>query len=93
MTAPSPTPTPSPARRWRCSGGSCHHRWESYQHLHLHLHLYSDNQVNLHLVRHPLPSLPTTYVGLEKWLEERWRDKVTTAIMNIFIDIIVKVKY
>ena len=34
--------------------------------------------MNLHLVRHPLPSLPTTYVGLEKWLEERWRDKVTT---------------
>ena len=52
--------------------------------------------MNLHLVRHPLPSLPTTYVGLEKWLEERWRDKVTNfncECMNIFIDIIVKVKY
>ena len=58
--------------------------------------MYSGDQVNLHLVRHPLPSLPTTYVGLEKWLEERWRDKVTNfncECMNIFIDIIVKVKY
>lgn len=34
-------------------------------------------QVNLHFVRHSLPSLPTTYIGLEKWLEERWRDKET----------------
>lgn len=33
------------------------------------------NQVNLHFVRHPLSSLPSTYIGLEKWLEERWRDK------------------
>ena len=32
-------------------------------------------QVNIHFVRHPLGSLPTTYIGLEKWLEERWRDK------------------
>ena len=56
--------------------------------------LYSDNQVNLHLVRHPLPSLPTTYVGLEKWLEERWRDKVTTNSYHEYsIEILVKVKY
>jgi len=32
-------------------------------------------QVNIHFVRHPLSSLPSTYIGLEKWLEERWRDK------------------
>ena len=47
--------------------------------------LYSGDQVNLHLVRHPLPSLPTTYVGLEKWLEERWRDKVTTNSYHEYI--------
>ena len=41
--------------------------------------------MNLHLVRHPLPSLPTTYVGLEKWLEERWRDKVTTNSYHEYI--------
>ena len=35
------------------------------------------SQVNIHLVRHSLPSLPSTYIGLEKWLEERWRDKET----------------
>ena len=34
-------------------------------------------QVNIHLVRHPVSRLPSTYVGLEKWLEERWRDKVS----------------
>ena len=33
-------------------------------------------QVNIHMVRHPVSRLPSTYVGLEKWLEERWRDKV-----------------
>eukprot|EP00090_Calanus_glacialis_P000224 TRINITY_DN10149_c0_g1_i1.p1 TRINITY_DN10149_c0_g1~~TRINITY_DN10149_c0_g1_i1.p1 ORF type:complete len:398 (-),score=86.22 TRINITY_DN10149_c0_g1_i1:165-1358(-) len=32
-------------------------------------------QVNLHFVRHPVSSLPSTYIGMEKWLEERWRDK------------------
>lgn len=32
-------------------------------------------QVNIHFVRHPLTTIPSTYVGLEKWLEERWRDK------------------
>jgi len=32
-------------------------------------------QVHLHITRHPVASLPTTYVGLEKWLEERWREK------------------
>ena len=31
--------------------------------------------MNLHFVRHPLTSLPNTFIGLEKWLEERWRDK------------------
>jgi len=39
-------------------------------------------QVNLHIVRHPLPSMPSTYVGLERWLEERWRDK--EAALNLF---------
>jgi len=33
------------------------------------------HQVNIHMVRHPVSRLPSTYVGLEKWLEERWRDK------------------
>jgi len=32
-------------------------------------------QVHLHITRHPVASLPSTYVGLEKWLEERWREK------------------
>ena len=27
------------------------------------------------MVRHPVHTLPSTYIGLEKWLEERWRDK------------------
>ena len=35
------------------------------------------SQVNMHIVRHPLPSLPSTYVGLEKWLEETWKTKET----------------
>ena len=33
-------------------------------------------QVNIHMVRHPVSRMPSTFVGLEKWLEERWRDKV-----------------
>jgi len=33
------------------------------------------SQVHLHITRHPVASLPSTYVGLEKWLEERWREK------------------
>jgi len=32
-------------------------------------------QVNLHVMRHPRSSLPSTFVGMEKWLEERWRIK------------------
>ena len=44
-------------------------------------------QVNIHLVRHPVSRLPSTYVGLEKWLEERWREKearleVTNTILH-----------
>jgi len=33
------------------------------------------SKVNIHMVRHPVHTLPSTYIGLEKWLEERWRDK------------------
>ena len=43
------------------------------------------SQVNLHFVRHPLSSLPNTYIGLEKWLEERWRDK-ETALNHFYSD-------
>ena len=43
----------------------------------LHITFQRDLQVNIHFVRHSLPSLPSTYIGLEKWLEERWRDKET----------------
>ena len=25
--------------------------------------------------RHPISTLPTTYIGLEKWLQELWREK------------------
>ena len=32
-------------------------------------------EVHLHITRHPGAFLPSTYVGLEKWLEERWREK------------------
>ena len=39
-------------------------------------------QVNIHMVRHPVSRLPSTYVGLEKWLEERWRDKVSHLTIN-----------
>ena len=29
----------------------------------------------LHFFRHPVQSLPTTFIGLEKWLQECWREK------------------
>ena len=34
------------------------------------------------MVRHPVSRIPSTYVGLEKWLEERWRDKVSHLTIN-----------
>ena len=42
-------------------------------------------KVNIHMVRHPVSRLPSTYVGLEKWLEERWRDKVRHYIVYYYI--------
>jgi lysocardiolipin and lysophospholipid acyltransferase len=33
------------------------------------------SRVNIHIVRHPLPQVPTTYVGLEKWIQELWFQK------------------
>ena len=41
-------------------------------------------QVNIHLVRHPVQRLPSTYIGLEKWLEETWRNK--EAALEQFYD-------
>jgi len=32
-------------------------------------------RVHIHIVRYPLNKVPTTYVGLEKWMEELWREK------------------
>jgi len=32
-------------------------------------------RVNIHIVRHPLPQVPTTFVGLEKWIQELWQQK------------------
>ena len=32
-------------------------------------------EVHFHVKRHPASSLPTTYIGLEKWLQELWREK------------------
>jgi len=32
-------------------------------------------RVNIHIVRYPLPQVPTTFVGLEKWLQELWQQK------------------
>jgi len=32
-------------------------------------------RVNLHIVRYPLPQVPTTFVGLEKWVQELWAQK------------------
>lgn len=32
-------------------------------------------RVEVHMVRYPLPQVPTTYVGLEKWVQELWREK------------------
>ena len=49
----------------------------------------------VHWSRHPVASLPSTYVGLEKWLEERWREKearlevVFTPIIIVIIFVIV----
>ena len=40
------------------------------------------------MVRHPVARLPSTFVGLEKWLEERWKDKVTqhfSLYLHLFI--------
>jgi len=34
-------------------------------------------RVNIHIVRHPLPQVPTTFVGLEKWIQELWQQKET----------------
>lgn len=42
------------------------------------LHLLSGDipsEVHIQMIRHPLSSLPTTMVGLEKWLDECWRKK------------------
>ena len=39
--------------------------------------------------RHPVSSLPSTYVGLEKWLEERWREK--EARLEVIIIVIVNI--
>jgi len=33
------------------------------------------NEVHFHIKRHPISTLPTTYIGLEKWLQELWREK------------------
>ncbi|XP_023319759.1 lysocardiolipin acyltransferase 1 isoform X2 [Eurytemora carolleeae] len=32
-------------------------------------------QVHVHIVRYPLDQVPSTFVGLEKWIQEVWRDK------------------
>jgi len=32
-------------------------------------------QVHFHIKRHSAQSLPTTFIGLEKWLQELWREK------------------
>jgi hypothetical protein len=29
----------------------------------------------VHVVRHAVGHIPTTYVGLEKWVQQLWRDK------------------
>ena len=32
-------------------------------------------RVHVHVVRHAVGHIPTTYVGLEKWVQQLWRDK------------------
>jgi len=33
------------------------------------------DRVNIHITRYPLPQVPTTFVGLEKWVQELWHQK------------------
>lgn len=42
-------------------------------------------QVHVHVVRHAVGQVPTTYVGLEKWIQELWRDK-EARLRQFYVD-------